>query len=107
MMMKRTDTDPELLALTRAEIARQIGALVERRQQIANRRADLYLRSSKSGAPAASLSVEEKAARAHAKGILKGDAPPSLDPPSELDFSSLDMGLAVEQRGIDIAIKNS
>jgi hypothetical protein len=102
MATKNTETVHDL---TRAEIARQIAGHADRRQQIVEQRADLYLRSSKSGAPIPSLSGEEKAARAHAKRLLNGVAPPSLDPPSDANFSSLDMELAVEQRGLDIAIK--
>jgi hypothetical protein len=102
MATKNTETVHEL---TRAEIARQKGIHADRRLQITKQRADLYLRSSKGGAPALSLSVEEKAARAHAKRLLNGAAPASLDPPGEVDFSSVDMALAVEQRGIDIALK--
>jgi hypothetical protein len=107
MMTKHAGTvDPEIHALTRAEIARQLAAHAARRQQIVEQRADLYLRSSKSGTPVPSLSVEEKAARAHAKRLLNGVAPLSLDPPSsDINFSSLDMELAVEQRGLDITIK--
>jgi hypothetical protein len=102
MATKNTETVHEL---TRAEIARQIAAHADRRQQIVEQRAALYSRSSASGTPTPSLSVEEKAARAHAKRLLNGVAPPSLDPPSDANFSSLDMDLVVEQRGLDIAIK--
>jgi hypothetical protein len=101
MATKNTDVHE----MTRAEIARQIAGHATRRQQIVEQRADLYSRASKHGTPTPSLSVEEKAARAHAKRLLNGVAPPSLDPPSDTNFSSLDIDLAVEQRGLDIAIK--
>jgi hypothetical protein len=99
-----TKSSETIHELTRAEIARQIDTHSERRREIVHQRAELFTRVSKSGSPP-SLSIDERAARAHAKQLLNGDAPASLAPPSELDFSSLDRQLAVEQRGIDIAIK--
>ena len=102
MATENTETVHEL---TRAEIARQIAGHVARRQQIVEQRRVLYSRSSSSGAPVPSLSVEEKAARAIAKRLLNGVAPPSLDHPSDANFSSLDMDLAVEQRAREITIK--
>jgi hypothetical protein len=92
--------------LTRAEIARQLGVLVEQRQQIVEQRAELYQRVSK-GATGPLLSLDERAARTHAKKLLNGSAPPGLEPPplSEFNFSSLDQELAAKQRGTDIAIR--
>jgi hypothetical protein len=100
--MKNADTIHEL---TRAEIARQISALVADRAEIAERRRELFARSSTGGGSSSSISVDERAALVYAKARLGGSAPPSLDPPSELDFSSMDRQLAAQQRGCDIAIK--
>jgi hypothetical protein len=102
MMTKSNATSTEIQELTRAEIARQVATHVARRQQIIEERAKLFSRSA--GAPPSPLSPNEAAARAHAKRLLSGHAPPSLEP-SGLDFSSLDQQLCVEQRGIDIVIK--
>ena len=100
-MKTSTDTIHEL---TRAEIARQISNLAGERARLSERRGELYQRSANSGA-AQPISPDERAARAYARVRLNGAAPASLEPPSELNFGSLDRQLAVEQRGIDIAIK--
>jgi hypothetical protein len=104
MATKNNDTIHEL---TRAEIGRQLGVLAEQRQQIGERRAELYGRFSRGGGSGPALSHDERAARTHAKKLLNGSAPPSLEPPplSEFNFSTLDQQLAVEIRGIDIAVK--
>lgn len=104
MATKNTDTIHEL---TRAEIVRQLGTLATQRQQIVERRAELYVRVSKAGGSGPALSYDERAARTHAKKLLNGSAPASLEPPplSEFNFSTMDEQLAVEMRGIDIAVK--
>ena len=100
----KTQSDDIHEKMTRAEIARQIRALVADREQLTARRAELFTRSSGT-ASQDSLSVDEIAARAHAKKLLNGNAPPSLEPPAGLDFSNTDRALAVQQRGIDLAVK--
>jgi hypothetical protein len=102
MATKNTETAHEL---TRAEIARQITHLFEENRQFIEQRVDLQTRASTGGGYTSSLSVDERAALAYAKIKLNGHAPPSLEPSSELDFSSLDRQLAVKQRGNEIAIK--
>jgi hypothetical protein len=96
----------EIHELTRAEISRQISVLVDRRQQIVSERAAVYDRASKGAGAVQPLTPDERASRTHAKKLLNGSAPASLEPPppSEINFSSLDHQLAVEQRGVDIAI---
>jgi hypothetical protein len=105
MMTKyATTVDPEIHDLTRAEIARQIRALVTEREQITSQRAALYQRSSNGGSSL--LSVDEKAARSYAKFVLGGVAPAELEPPaSEFDHASMDRQFAAKQRGLDIAIR--
>jgi hypothetical protein len=103
-MMKSQTTD--LHTLTTAEIARQVSAFQERRLQIVNQRAALYSHSLKNGGgggDSSPIDADERAARAHAKHLLNGDAPPSLSA-SESEIT-LDRQLYREMRGIDIALK--
>jgi hypothetical protein len=100
--MKANETIHEL---TRAQIARQIGELNDRRRQLVERRADLYKRQCRSGAEP-TIGPEEKAVRAHAKKLLNGSAPEFLNTSTpEFDFASEDKRLEVEQRAIDLTIK--
>jgi hypothetical protein len=101
MMMKRTDTDPEIQALTTAEIARKQAMLSARYQEIVNERADDYRRAVKTG-PAPVFDADERASREHARHLLNGAAPDSLSLPPEI---SKDRILLREQRGIELAMK--
>jgi hypothetical protein len=97
--------DPEIHALTTAEIARQIRLHSDRRMQIVNERAAMYATALKNGGASESpvIDDDEKAARQHAKSLLNGSAPASL---SVVESGiTLDKILYREQRGIDIALK--
>jgi hypothetical protein len=101
MAMKNTEI--EIHELTRAEIARQVGALSERRNRIIQDRADIYASRTKNGLPSPAYTVDETAARAIAKRLLNGAAPESLSAP--LETGDRDILLSREQRGIEIASK--
>jgi hypothetical protein len=101
MAMKTDETT--IHELTRAEIARQIGLHAARRREIVAERAEIY--AAGAHVHPESLSVDERAARAHAKLLLNGSAPASLTAPAGIDFASLDRQLLIEERGIDIALK--
>jgi hypothetical protein len=89
----------------RNEIARQVAALTERRNEITKERARLYEVQRKSGSAASPLNANELAARNVAKKLLNGSAPDGLVPPDNSSNITLDNQLAVEQRGIDLALK--
>jgi hypothetical protein len=97
MATKNTETIHDL---TRAEIARQKGRLVERRAQLVEERAAIF----KAGATRSENPVgdDERAARMIAKNLLNGNAPPSLVPPLEVNHDKM---LFREQRGVEIALK--
>jgi hypothetical protein len=101
-----TKNTTSLHELARAEIARQVAALTARRDEITKERARLYEAQRRSGSAASSpLNANELAARNVAKKLLNGSAPDGLVPPDTSSNITLDHQLAVEQRGIDIALK--
>jgi hypothetical protein len=87
--------------LTRAEIARQKGKLVQRREELIEKRAAIY----KAGAIHSEnlIGADERAARTIAATLLNGNAPPSLLPPP--DEVNHDKMLYREQLGIQLALK--
>jgi hypothetical protein len=101
-MAKHTDT---IHQMARAEIARQVQALTERRNAITDERRRLYEVQRKTGNAGPVLDTHELAARKVAKSILNGSAPESLVPPDTSSSITLDNKLAIEARGIDIALK--
>jgi hypothetical protein len=102
MMTKHTTTvDPEIHALTTAEIARRQATLAARLREIINDRADDYRKTVKAG-PSPVFDADERAARDHARHLLNGAAPESLALPPEL---ARDRILLREQRGVELAMK--
>jgi hypothetical protein len=104
MATKHTTTTSSLHELARAEIARQVAALTERRDEITKERARLYAAMRKGGIAPAPLDNNELAARHVAKRLLNGSAPDGLAPDNNSTIT-LDQQLSNEQRGIDIALK--
>jgi hypothetical protein len=102
MMTKHATTiDPEIHALTTAEIARKQATLAARLREIVSERADDYRKAVKSG-PSPVFDADERAARDHARHLLNGAAPESLALPPEI---ARDRILLREQRGIELAMK--
>src|SRR5258706_2700293 len=101
MMNRTTTTDPEIRALTTAEIARKQGMLSARYQEIVSERAENY-RSAQTSGPAPVFDADERAAVEHARHLLNGAAPESLSLPPEV---TRDRILLREQRGIELAMK--
>jgi hypothetical protein len=99
-----TKNTSDIHALTTAEIGRQIRAHSERRQQIVSERAAMYAHALKNGGTGESpiADADEIAARLHAKHLLNGSAPESLNLPPEI---TKDRILLREQRGLDIVLK--
>lgn len=88
-----------------AKVGDHIGALVERRSWILNRRAALYASSLKNRPDRAkSPSKGERAALQHAQNLLKEFAPEISVPPESSDVSA-DQALEYELNGVDIALK--
>src|SRR5258705_11994557 len=84
MMMKRTTTtDPEIRALTTAEIARKQGMLSARYQEIVSERAENY-RSAQTSGPAPVFDADERAEVENARHLLNGAATESLSLPTEV-----------------------
>jgi hypothetical protein len=100
-----TKTTTTIHELARAEIARQVQALTQRRNEITSERARLYEAQRKSGSAAAPLDPNELAARNVAKKLLNGSAPESLILPDTSSNITLDNKLFIDQRGIDIALR--
>jgi hypothetical protein len=104
-MTRNTTTETTLHQLARAEISRQVAALTERDDEITKERQRLFDSQRKAGTAPAPLDVNEMAARHVAKKLLNGSAPDGLVPPDNTASTTLDNRLAIEQRGIRIALK--
>jgi hypothetical protein len=103
--MATKNTTTSLHDLARAEIARQVAALTERRDEITKECARLYAAMRKSGTVSAPLDNNELAARHVAKKLLNGSAPEGLVPPDNNSTIALEQQLLNERRGIDIALR--
>src|SRR5258707_5431887 len=101
MAIKNTN---DIHALTTAEIGRQVRMHSERRKQIVAERAAMYASALKNGTTGETpvVDADERAAREHAKHLLNGSAPESLNLPPEI---ARDRILLREQRGIEITLK--